>query len=388
MTLLNRLLLIGLCFTLPTAVLAKPYKGGEIYSQESFLYGKFEMQMQAAPGSGVLSTFFTYKNGSEIGSTFWEEIDIEIFGKGSGNQWQSNIILGSQRPTLHTEAVHTAPNSLTNSYNRYRLEWTPEYVAWFVNDVEVRRINEPNTVTSLTSPQSLRFNLWASDAPGWVGEWNANILPTHQFIDYFAYTPYNTATGSFDTSSPHSWRDDFNSFDSVRWGKADWTFDGNRVDFSPSNVNVRNGVLVLSLTHEGAEGYNGTPPQPPSSSSSSSSSSSVPASSSASDVSSDSSVQSSESSSWGGQSSAAASSVAYSSISSSMPASQSSASLISSSSSSLVSSASSNSVASIASSAAASSTPTIKVNVSKSGGAFHWLGLLVLAALGVVARKR
>ena len=37
------------------------------------------------------------------------------------------------------------------------------------------------------------------------------------------------------------WRDDFNSFDSNRWGKADWTFTENRADFSPNNVVVKNG---------------------------------------------------------------------------------------------------------------------------------------------------
>lgn len=31
-----------------------------------------------AEGSGMLSTFFTYKNSSEVGTIFWEEIDIEV----------------------------------------------------------------------------------------------------------------------------------------------------------------------------------------------------------------------------------------------------------------------------------------------------------------------
>ena len=91
---------------------AKPYKAGEIYSKQTYKYGCYEVRMKVAKGSGVLSTFFTYKNGSEIGNTFWEEIDIEIFGKNNATQWQSNVIIGSNRPTTKTEGVHTASASL------------------------------------------------------------------------------------------------------------------------------------------------------------------------------------------------------------------------------------------------------------------------------------
>ena len=45
---------------------AKPYKGAEVYSLESVLYGRMEMRMRMIRGSGLLSTFFTYKNGSEM----------------------------------------------------------------------------------------------------------------------------------------------------------------------------------------------------------------------------------------------------------------------------------------------------------------------------------
>ncbi|HEY8940320.1 MAG TPA: family 16 glycosylhydrolase, partial [Cellvibrio sp.] len=95
-----------------TPALAKPYKAAEIYSKQTYKYGRYEMRMQVAKGSGVLSTFFTYKNGSEQPGVFWEEIDIEIFGKNNATQWQSNVIIGTNRPTTKTEGVHTLPYSL------------------------------------------------------------------------------------------------------------------------------------------------------------------------------------------------------------------------------------------------------------------------------------
>jgi beta-glucanase (GH16 family) len=267
---LNVLLLIT-GIAIATAANAKLYKGAEIYSSESYLYGRYEIRMQVANASGVLSTFFTYKNGSEVGNTFWEEIDIEVFGKNNATQWQTNIILGSSRPTIHTEQVHTAAASLANAYHTYVLEWTPDYVAWYLDGVEVRRITGTSTVTSLTNAQSLRFNIWASDSVAWVGAWDDTQLPVYQFINYIDYKAYNTTTQVFEGG----WRDDFNSFNSTRWGKANWTFDGNRVDFSPDNVVVKDGILVLALTGENALGFNGDVPVDEISSSSSSSSSAV-----------------------------------------------------------------------------------------------------------------
>ena len=88
------LILFAVLMGLSTDLSAKPYKGAEIYTNQSYLYGRYEMRMRVANASGVLSTFFTYKNGSEVSNTFWEEIDIEVFGKDNATVWQSNIILG------------------------------------------------------------------------------------------------------------------------------------------------------------------------------------------------------------------------------------------------------------------------------------------------------
>ncbi len=276
--------LLCVCLAIATGLIAsitnaKAYKGAEVYLNESYLYGRYEMRMRVANASGVLSTFFTYKDGSQIAGTFWEEIDIEIFGKNNATQWQSNIIYGTG-PT-HTEEVHTESTSLAEDYHTYVLEWTPDYVAWFVDGVEKRRITATSTVSSLTSPQSPRFNIWASESVPWVGAWDDSVLPVYQFINYIDYKAYNATTKTFEGG----WRDEFDTLDSARWGKASWTFDTNRVDFVPENALVKNGILVLALTTETATGYTGTPPadEPAQSSSASSAmvSSSVAVSSSA-----------------------------------------------------------------------------------------------------------
>ncbi|WP_437723937.1 family 16 glycosylhydrolase [Sorangium sp. So ce861] len=243
----------SLALAVSSTAVAKPYKGGELYTPQGHLHGRIEVRMRMARGSGILSTFFTYKDGSEMSGAFWEEIDIEVFGKDNARSWQSNIITG-MGTRVTSEQDHTADVSLADGYHTYTLEWTPTYVAWSIDGEEVRRSTGAQ-VASLTNQQSLRFNLWSSEATEWVGPFDDSALPQHQFVNWIKYYRYNN--GAFELA----WQDDFDSLDSARWSKADWTFDGNRVDFDPQNVTVRDGTLVLSLTREGQTGFNGAVPR-------------------------------------------------------------------------------------------------------------------------------
>ena len=62
-------LLLGLCH-------AQLYRGAELRTLESVLYGKFEVRYKPAQGDGVLSSFFTY-NDNCCDESPWNEIDID-----------------------------------------------------------------------------------------------------------------------------------------------------------------------------------------------------------------------------------------------------------------------------------------------------------------------
>ncbi len=232
----------------------KPYKGAEVYvkSQKYVKYGKIEVRMMAAKGSGILSTFFTWKEGSEQSAVFWEEIDVEVFGKNNATQWQSNIITGFD-PRSTSEQIHNNSISLGDEFHTYSVEWTPEYVSWNIDGQQVRTTST-QSAKDLKSPAGIRFNLWASTSTSWVGTWNDNILPQYQFVNWIKYYRYENGNFILD------WTDDFVEFNSNWWGKANWTFDGNRVDFEPNNVVVQDDMLILCLTKEGETGFSGTTP--------------------------------------------------------------------------------------------------------------------------------
>lgn len=233
---------------------AKAYKGAEVYGSKTYLYGRMEMRMRMIRGSGLLSTFFTYKNGSELSGALWEEIDIEALGKNDGKSLQSNLITGNPRKT--SEQVHTQATSLADDYHTYQIEWTPEYVAWFFDGTEIRRTVGGQS-SELKTGHTLRFNAWASSATGWAGALDEAALPAYQYVNWIRYYRYENGEFVLD------WTDDFDTFDTARWAKGNWSFDGNLVDFDPANAVAKDGTLILAITKEGATGFSGTVPVDP-----------------------------------------------------------------------------------------------------------------------------
>lgn len=242
----------GLLLMVPLLADAKPYKSAEVFTLDSELYGKYVIRMRAGKGSGLISAFFLWKEGSELEDVFWEEVDIEVLGKDGANAWQSNIITGLGTK-ITSEEVHPA-SGLGDSYHTFTLEWTPDRVRWLIDGQLVREVNG-NQASALTSPAQARMNFWPANIAEWVGPFDDSILPVHMYVNWMEYHRWDGQDFQL------SWRDDFDSLDPSRWGTADWTFAENSADFTPSNVTTRDGYLVLSMTHEGQEGYNGTPPQ-------------------------------------------------------------------------------------------------------------------------------
>ena len=245
---------------------AKDFSGAELYTNKEFTYGKFEARMKMAAASGTVSSMFLYQNGSEQASAErWVEVDIEVLGK-SPSSFQSNIITGKAGAQVTSEKHHKVDPAADQSFHTYAIEWTPDYVRWTVDGVEVRKTTKgqndsKNQVENLIGTQGLRFNLWSSESAEWVGNFDESKLPLFQFINWvkaYKYTPGQGPNGSDFTLD---WSDNFESFDGSRWGKGDWTFDGNRVDLTDKNIYSRNGMLILALTRKGQENFNGQVPQ-------------------------------------------------------------------------------------------------------------------------------
>ncbi|MDP3682899.1 MAG: family 16 glycosylhydrolase, partial [Ignavibacteria bacterium] len=202
-------------FLLPLAFLllfinstsAKTYKGAEYRTKEAFTYGKFETRMKPAGKEGMLASFFTYH---ELGDgSYWNEIDIEILGRYT-NDVQFNPITKGQ--VNHVRHELTAFNPAFD-YHDYGFEWTPDYVAWFIDGKEVHR-QTGDHIKTLDLPQKLMMNVWNPDYENWVGVWSDKVLPAFSYYDWVKYSAYTPGTGNYGTGNNFTvlWTDELDSF--------------------------------------------------------------------------------------------------------------------------------------------------------------------------------
>ncbi len=229
------------------------FYGAEMFSTETFTYGKFEAKMKMAYAPGCISSMFLYYNNSyKGGSEMWNEIDIEVIGK-QPNGFQSNIITGKKEKQVTSEQMIGIGAPIADDFHIYTVEWTPNYVAWFFDGKEVRRNEISNDtkkqVADLIKAQSLRFNIWSSKSVEWVGNFYQKNIPITQEIDYVKVYDYNE-----DGTFTERWTDEFDSFNSTRWGTGNWQMEN--VLERPKNVVVEDGVLKLKLTKELKPSYN------------------------------------------------------------------------------------------------------------------------------------
>ncbi|KAA3610102.1 MAG: glycosyl hydrolase family protein [Calditrichaeota bacterium] len=248
---MKNLVLILLSFFLFSPINAQMYRGAELRTHESFTYGRFETRYKAAWGTGVLSNFFTYNDFTECCDE-WNEIDFELLGR-YGNDVQTTTITPGQRIHNSHEHLNFSP---TDSFYTYAFEWTPDYVAWFVDGEEIYRQTGEH-ISTLIHNQKMMMNIWAAEWESWVGEWNVELLPFFAYYDWAAYYEYKPGTGDYGTDNNFtlSWRDEFDSYDSDRWGMGTHTFPGNKVLFTTDNVVYKDGMMILCLTDDTNLGY-------------------------------------------------------------------------------------------------------------------------------------
>jgi len=240
-----------LIFFAQIELLSKLYKGAEYRTKLSYTYGRFEVSMKSAYREGMLSSFFTYYDGGGgIGN--WNEIDIEIMGRYFDNI-QFNTITPNQTNHVGHKPMLTSPHQ---DYHTYAFEWTPQYVAWFIDDVEVLRQTGAH-IQTLTRAQKIMMNIWNPLYENWAGLLNPESLPAFAYYDWVSYYAYTPGTGTYGTGNnfSHDWADNFDSWDTTRWEKAIHTFDGNGCDFIEANAVFSDGKLVLCLTNSTNTGY-------------------------------------------------------------------------------------------------------------------------------------
>jgi endo-1,3-1,4-beta-glycanase ExoK len=243
------LVLAGLTWAAPSSAVSS----AELYQNQTYTYGRFEARVRFAAGDGVVSSFFLWKPGSEVAGTFWNELDFEKIG--ADCRLQTNSLYGA--PLVDRGRIASVPGDLCTEYHTYTFEWTPSYIAFRVDGVEVRRdTGEDAAVYAVNAAAGMRihFNVWPGDA-SFGGVFDAASLPLQQYIAWVEYSSFAGDAFTFE------WREDFSRGTLPSgWSLGNWASPKNLSTHSAANVGFLGDVAVLSLTADDATGFTGVPP--------------------------------------------------------------------------------------------------------------------------------
>ncbi len=145
----------------------QPYSGAEINRTKKYHYGRYEVVMRGAPGSGVVSSFFTHTN--EYFGDPHNEIDFEFLGYDTA-MVQLNYYSESGNMQGHLVDL---PYDAAEHYQLYAFEWMPEHIDWFIGDQHVLRATEASTGLVIPHrPSRLMMNIWSGSERQykWHGE--------------------------------------------------------------------------------------------------------------------------------------------------------------------------------------------------------------------------
>lgn len=246
--------LVFLAALLATASAATPshaVASAELIYTVPYTYGRFEARIAYAPGDGVVSSFFLWKEGSEVAGTFWNELDFEKVE--ADCRVQTNALYGN--PVVNTSQFDPIAGDLCGSYHDYLIEWAPDYIAWAVDGQEIRReTGEIATAfaQNASGGMTFHFNVWPGNEE-FGGNFDPAVLPVHQYISWVQYSSYQG--GSFQVE----WREEFDGGLPSNWSLGSWGSPKGLSTHAAANVNFVNGSAVLSVTADDATGFSGTP---------------------------------------------------------------------------------------------------------------------------------
>ena len=226
----------ALCLAaLAATTFASPYKGGEVSTHERFTYGRFKTKMRVPQmPKGTVASFFTFWNGPGWYDGGWNEIDVEVVPSMGNTKISYNLIYGTGKG--HTQSHKYADMPDGAEWVEHQIDWTPEYIKFYVNGELKRDANTYNAgVVAMKKAQPLYMNFWTPSWSPWGDGRNDSSMPWYADYDYVEVSKYNSETKDFD----FYWRDDFDTLDLGRWAvSSKGAFGGSLSSFATSQVNV------------------------------------------------------------------------------------------------------------------------------------------------------
>lgn len=162
----------------------KPYSCGEIQSRDTYGYGIYEVRMKAVANPGLVSAFFTY-TGPPLG-TPQDEIDFEFVGK---RHDAVNVAYHAKGNGGRSLPVPLGFNA-TTEFHTYAFIWTPDRIAWFVDNRLLHEISSSDDSVFPTLPGKIIFSIWTGSEAlnSWLDAFSYGDKPLAAEYEFISYT--------------------------------------------------------------------------------------------------------------------------------------------------------------------------------------------------------
>jgi GR25 family glycosyltransferase involved in LPS biosynthesis len=156
----------------------RPYQSGAFASVRSFRHGRFQAEIRAAPGSGLITGFFLHRD------TPRQEIDIEFAG-GDPRRMLANVYFNpGDDGTAMDFGYRGSPFRIdlgfdaTADFHLYAIDWRPDRVTWLIDGSIVHeRVGwDPTPIPHLS--MRVHANLWAPRSEELAGRIDERALPS------------------------------------------------------------------------------------------------------------------------------------------------------------------------------------------------------------------
>jgi GR25 family glycosyltransferase involved in LPS biosynthesis len=159
------------------AVGNRSYRSGSFASVRAFGHGRFEAEIKAAHGSGLVTGFFLHRDSPR------QEIDVELTGDDPHRMLINVYFNPGDDGTALGFGYRGSPCRVdlgfdaTLEFHKYAIEWRPGSISWWVDGRVVHhRVGwDPTPIPHL--PMRLHANLWAPRSEELAGRIDERTLP-------------------------------------------------------------------------------------------------------------------------------------------------------------------------------------------------------------------
>ena len=155
----------------------RPYRSGALASVRAFTHGRFQAEIRAAPGPGLVTGFFLYRGSPR------QEIDIEFAGSDPRRMLTNVFFNPGDDGTAMAFGYRGSPCWIdlgfdaTEDFHEYAIDWRADCLTWMVDGkiVHERTSWDPTPIPHLG--MRVIANLWAPRSQELAGRIKVRALP-------------------------------------------------------------------------------------------------------------------------------------------------------------------------------------------------------------------